>query len=60
MLRLISHRLLWAIPLIFVVTFLTFFLNALAPGDLAQTILQGEGTPEQVDALRARWDWTSH
>jgi peptide/nickel transport system permease protein len=53
MLRLIFHRLLWAIPLIFVVTFLTFFLNALAPGDLAQTILQGEGSPEQVDALRA-------
>jgi peptide/nickel transport system permease protein len=54
MLRLITHRLLWSIPLIFVVTFLTFFLNALAPGDLAQIMLQGEGTPEQVAELRAR------
>lgn len=54
MLRLIIHRLLWSIPLIFVVTFLTFFLNALAPGDLAQTMLQGEGTPEQVAELRAK------
>jgi peptide/nickel transport system permease protein len=54
MLRLILHRLLLSIPLIFVVTFLTFFLNALAPGDLAQTILQGQGSPEQVAALRAQ------
>ena len=53
MLRLIVHRLLLSIPLLFVVTFLTFLLNALAPGDLAQTILQGEGTPEQVATLRA-------
>ena len=53
MLRLIVHRLLLSIPLLFVVTFLTFLLNALAPGDLAQTILQGEGTPEQVAVLRA-------
>ncbi len=52
MLRLIIHRLLLSVPLIFVVTFLTFFLNALAPGDLAQTMLQGQGTPEQVAALR--------
>ena len=54
MLRLILHRLLLSIPLIFVVTFLTYVLNALAPGDLAQTILQGQGTPEQVDALRQK------
>jgi peptide/nickel transport system permease protein len=53
MLRLILNRLAWSIPLIFVVTFLSFALNALAPGDLAQTMLQGQGTEEQVSELRA-------
>lgn len=52
MFALILRRLGWSIPLLFVVTFLTFFLNSLAPGDVAQTILQGEATPEQVEALR--------
>lgn len=52
MIRLIGHRLLASIPLMFVVTFLTFFLNSLAPGDLARTMLQGGGTPEQYQALR--------
>ena len=70
MLRLIGHRLLISIPLIIVVTFLTFVLNALTPGDIAQTMLQGEGTPEQIAALRAQlgldqpllvqyWNWLS-
>lgn len=52
MLKLILHRLALSVPLLFVVTFLTFLLNALSPGDLAQTILQGQGTPAQVAALR--------
>ncbi len=53
MLQVILRRLLVSVPLIFVVTFLTFFLNSLAPGDLASTILGADGTREQYLALRA-------
>lgn len=49
----VSRRLLLSIPLIVAVTFLTFFLNSLSPGDLAYTILGADGTREQYDALRA-------
>lgn len=52
MLQLILRRLAMSLPLLFVVTFLTFFLNSLAPGDLARTMMQGEGTEEQYLALR--------
>jgi peptide/nickel transport system permease protein len=52
MLRMILRRLAMSVPLLFVVTFLTFFLNSLAPGDLARTMMQGEGTEEQYQALR--------
>jgi peptide/nickel transport system permease protein len=53
MVQVILRRLLMSIPLVFVVTFLTFFLNSLAPGDLASTILGADGSREQYDALRA-------
>ncbi len=53
MLKVLLHRLLLSIPLVFVVTFLTFFLNSLSPGDLAQTMLGADGTREQYIALRA-------
>lgn len=53
MLHLILKRLLVSIPLVFVATFLTFFLNSLAPGDLASTILGADGTEAQYQALRA-------
>lgn len=52
MLRMILRRLAMSVPLLFVVTFLTFFLNTLAPGDLARTMMQGEGTEEQYQVLR--------
>lgn len=52
--RLILHRVAISIPLVFVVTFLTFFLNSLAPGDIARTMLQGQGTEAQYQALRAQ------
>jgi peptide/nickel transport system permease protein len=54
MLRLISHRLAMSAPLILVVTFLTFFLNSLAPGDLARSLMQGGGTEDQYQQLRAQ------
>ncbi len=53
MLQVVLRRLLLSVPLVLVVTFLTFFLNSLAPGDLASTILGADGTREQYLALRA-------
>ena len=41
-----------SVPLVLVVTLLTFLLNSLAPGDLAATILGADGTREQYLALR--------
>jgi peptide/nickel transport system permease protein len=54
MLKLIFHRLLLSIPLLFAVTFLTFFLNSLAPTDLARTLLGADGTQEQYLELRTK------
>jgi peptide/nickel transport system permease protein len=54
MLKLIVHRLMLSIPLLFAVTFLTFFLNSLAPTDLARTLLGADGTEEQYQALREK------
>jgi peptide/nickel transport system permease protein len=54
MLKLVFHRLLQSIPLLFIVTFVTFLLNSLAPTDLARTILGADGTPEQYEALREK------
>jgi peptide/nickel transport system permease protein len=53
MLKLVLHRLLLSIPLLFAVTFLTFFLNSFAPTDIARTLLGADGTAEQYTALRA-------
>ena len=52
MFQIVLRRLVMSVPLVFVVTFLTFLLNSLAPGDLAQTILGADGTREQYEALR--------
>ena len=41
-----------SIPRLFVGTCLSFLLDSLAPGDLARTMMQGEGTEEQYQALR--------
>jgi peptide/nickel transport system permease protein len=54
MLKLVLHRLLLSIPLLFAVTFLTFFLNSLAPTDLARTLLGADGTQEQYLELRTK------
>lgn len=50
--RLIARRIAVSIPLIVIVTFLTFVLNSLSPGDMAATLLQGEASEEQYLALR--------
>lgn len=52
MLRLISRRLLVSVPLVLLVSLLTFLLEALAPGDTARTILGDNYTPEAYRQLR--------
>jgi peptide/nickel transport system permease protein len=52
MLRIITRRLLLSIPLIVIVTGITFFLESLVPGDPATTLLGLNATPEQYTAVR--------
>jgi len=41
-----------SIPLLLIVTLVSFVLNSLSPSDLARTILGADGTQEQYLALR--------
>ncbi|MEF2979373.1 ABC transporter permease [Subtercola sp. YIM 133946] len=52
MLRLVARRLLLSIPLLIVVTAITFFLQSLIPGDPARSLLGPTASPQQYDALR--------
>jgi peptide/nickel transport system permease protein len=57
--RHVGIRLAISAAIVFVVSFLTFLLEALAPGDVAQTILSqgnafGAADPQAVQALRAK------
>ena len=54
MTRLIVRRLLMSIPLILVVTALTFIVEALVPGDAARAILGPNGTEADYQALRVK------
>jgi peptide/nickel transport system permease protein len=71
MLKVIRRRLLLSIPLVLVVTFLSFLLEALTPGSEAATILGTGSTPEQLRALTLQlglnhpfyvqyWHWLVH
>lgn len=51
MLRLVARRLAWAIPMLFLVSFLSFLLVSLVPGDPARSVLGPQASQEQVDAL---------
>lgn len=51
MLRLILNRIAIAIPVLFIMTVLTFFLVSLIPGDAATVILGNAATPEKIAAL---------
>ncbi|MFT4219559.1 MAG: ABC transporter permease [Microbacterium sp.] len=53
MLRILMRRLVLSVPLVVVVSFLTFALVSLTPGDAVYTILGARATPEQVAQLRA-------
>lgn len=68
MFRLIAHRILLSIPLLFVVSALTFVLLRLVPGDAARQYLGPIATPEEIATLRHQlgidrplptqyWDW---
>jgi peptide/nickel transport system permease protein len=52
MFRIIARRLLLSVPLILIVSAITFVLGSLVPGDPARTLLGINGTPEQYEALR--------
>ncbi len=52
MLRLIVHRLLLSVPLLFVVTVLSFALEQIVPGDAAQDIAGPRATPAQLEQIR--------
>jgi peptide/nickel transport system permease protein len=52
MLATIRTRLLMSVPLLIVVTLVSFVLNSLSPTDLARTILGADGTQEQYVELR--------
>jgi peptide/nickel transport system permease protein len=54
MFKLILHRLLLSLPLLFAVTFLTFLLNSFAPNDLARSILGADSTEDQYQELRVK------
>ncbi|MBP0459241.1 ABC transporter permease [Streptomyces montanisoli] len=51
MLRLIANRIAMSIPLLLLVSLIVFALEALVPGDAAQTILGQNATPASVAAL---------
>jgi peptide/nickel transport system permease protein len=52
--KLILTRIAFAIPVLFIMTFLTFFLASLIPGSAAIVILGQDATPEKIAALNAQ------
>src|SRR5690606_29474002 len=52
--RLITRRVLVAIPLLFAISLLVFILLELLPGDPAQVQAGMDATPEEVEAVRRR------
>jgi len=54
MARLIVRRIVWSIPLLFVVSAVSFVLVALVPGNPAETILGGDASAAQIAALRSQ------
>lgn len=54
MLQVVRRRLIMAIPLLFIVSVLTFVLQSLAPGNLARELLGVEYTPAAYAALRIK------
>ena len=70
MARMVARRLLWSLPLLLVVSALTFVLAWLTPGDAARVVLGTNTSPEAYAQVRAQlgldqplpaqyWDWLS-
>jgi peptide/nickel transport system permease protein len=53
MLRIVVRRLLLSLPLLLVVSGITFVLESFVPGDPARTLLGVNATPEQYEAVRS-------
>lgn len=49
--RLVARRLLWGVPMLLVVSFFSFLLVSLVPGDPARSVLGPLAAQEQVDRL---------
>lgn len=71
MAKLILSRIAFAIPVLFIMTFLTFFLASLIPGSAAVVILGQDATPEKIAALNTQlgldkpiwvqyWSWITN
>jgi peptide/nickel transport system permease protein len=54
MTRLILRRLAWAVPMLLLVSFLSFLLVSLVPGDPARSVLGSSASAEQVELLRTQ------
>jgi len=52
MIKLVGHRLLYLLPVLFGVALLTFLIASLLPGDLAYVLLGDQATPETLAALQ--------
>lgn len=53
----VLRRLLWAIPVLFVISVLVFYILRLAPGDPTDTLLGTNYTPEAAAHLRAKYGY---
>jgi ABC-type dipeptide/oligopeptide/nickel transport system permease component len=51
------RRLLWAIPVLFVISVLVFYMLRLAPGDPTDTLLRQNYTPEAAQRLREKYGY---
>jgi peptide/nickel transport system permease protein len=71
LIRVVARRLITAVPLLFIVSAVTFVLIALTPGDAARQILGVEAPPEAYQRLRHAlgldlplyqqyWRWVTH
>ena len=54
LLRTVGRRLLFAVPLLLLVTLITFVLMAMVPGDAATHIAGPLGSPAQIERLRVQ------
>ncbi|SNT47854.1 ABC transporter permease [Rhodococcoides kyotonense] len=54
MTRLIVNRVLFAIPVLLLMSIITYFLVSLIPGDAATVVLGEDATPERIAALNAQ------